>query len=116
MLSYLASHLKPSAAGGGSSQGHLMRAWGVCAVNSLSGLIPPVRPNDQTLADLEDSRPFNESVEDTSVQGKWDTVGTHCYSREDQMRGCFMVWTSDHVQSGREKLIYIWQAAVECLQ
>lgn len=33
-----------------------MRAGGVCDVNSLTGLIPPVRPNDQTLADLEDSR------------------------------------------------------------
>lgn len=36
-----------------------MRAGGVCDVNSLTGLIPPVRPNDQTLADLEDSQaPF----------------------------------------------------------
>lgn len=56
LLSYLASHLKPSGAGSGSSQGHLMRAGGVCDVNSLTGLIPPVRPNDQTLADLEDSQ------------------------------------------------------------
>ena len=51
------SSKKPSdAGGGGSSQGHLMRAGGVCDVNSLTGLIPPVRPNDQTLADLEDSQ------------------------------------------------------------
>ena len=50
------SSKKPSDAGGGSSQGHLMRAGGVCDVNSLTGLIPPVRPNDQTLADLEDSQ------------------------------------------------------------
>lgn len=48
---------KPSDASGGSgSQGHLMRAGGVCDVNSLTGLIPPVRPNDQTLADLEASQ------------------------------------------------------------
>lgn len=33
-----------------------MRAGGVCDVNSFTGLIPPARPNDQTLADLEDSR------------------------------------------------------------
>lgn len=29
-------------------------AGGVCDVNSLTGLILPIRPNDQTLVDLED--------------------------------------------------------------
>lgn len=33
-----------------------MSARGICDVNSLTGLIPPVSPNDQTLADIEDSQ------------------------------------------------------------
>lgn len=92
-----------------------MRAGGVCDVNSLTGLIPPVRPNDQALADLEDSQAPSWECGGYWCTGKWDTVGTHCYSREGQMRGCFMAWAADHVRSERGitqliLLIWIWQA------
>lgn len=78
-----------------------MRAGGVCDVNSLTGLIPPACPNDQTLANLEDSQVASWECGGYWCTGKWDTVGTHRYSREGQMRGCFMVWAVDHVR--REK-------------
>lgn len=92
-----------------------MRAGGVCDVNSLTGLIPPACPNDQTLADLEDSQVASWECGGYWCTGKWDTVGTHCYSREGQMRGCFMVWAADHVRSekGLTRLInilWIWQS------
>ncbi len=48
-------------------------------------------------------------------RGKWDTVGTHGYSREGQMRSWFTVWAANHVHSERGitqliLLIWIWQA------
>lgn len=91
-----------------------MRAGGVCDVNSLTGLIPPVRPNDQTLVDLEDSQAPSWECRGYWCTGKWDAVGTHCYSREGQMRGCFMVWAADHVRRQRGitrliLLIWMWQ-------
>lgn len=92
-----------------------MRAGGVCDVNSLTGLIPPACPNDQTLANLEDSQVASWECGGYWCTGKWDTVGTHRYSREGQMRGCFMVWAADHVR--REKgltrlinILWIWRA------